>query len=80
LLVSRVVLTAAESARQAQEKKVRLNAMVAESQKLMETIYETSNKNTGFKNLPEADRLELYSLAEEMNRMLNEITKEGEAT
>jgi len=80
LFVSRVVLTAAESARQAQEKKVRLNAMVDESQKLMETIYEASNKSTGFQNLPEADRLELYSLAEEMNRKLNQIIKEGEST
>jgi len=79
LFVSRVVLTAAESAHHAQEKKVRINAMVDESQKLMETIYETSNKNTGFQNLPEVDRLELYSLAEELNRTLNQITKEGEA-
>jgi len=45
----------------------------------METIYETSNKNTGFQNLPEVDRLEIYSLAEELNRTLNQITKEGEA-
>ena len=54
--------------------------MVDESQKLMETIYEASNKSTGFQNLPEADRLELYSLAEEMNRKLNQIIKEGEST
>jgi predicted PurR-regulated permease PerM len=79
LFVSRVVLIAAESAHHAQEKKVRINAMVDESQKLMETIYENSNKNTGFQNLPEVDRLELYSLAEELNRTLNQITKEGEA-
>ena len=79
LFVSRVVLTAAESAKQAQEKKIRVQAMINESQKLMETIYETSNKNPAFKDLPEADRLELYSLAEELNRALNQITKEGEA-
>jgi predicted PurR-regulated permease PerM len=79
LFVSRMVLTAAESTKQAQEKKVQIKAMTDESQKLMETIYKTSNKNPGFQNLPEADRLELYSLAEELNRTLNQITKEGEA-
>jgi hypothetical protein len=79
LFVSRVVVNAAESARQAQEKKIQIQTMIDESQKLMETIYETSNKNPAFQALPEADRLELYSLAEELNRTLNQITKEGEA-
>jgi len=78
LFVSRVVLTAAESARQAQEKEIQINAIINESQKLMETIYETSNKNPAFKDLPEADRLELYSLAEELNRTLTQTKKEGE--
>ena len=79
LLVSRVVLTAAESAKQAENKAIQVTAMVDESQKLMETIYETSNKNPAFKDLPEADRLELYLLAEELNNTLNQITKEGQA-
>jgi len=79
LFVSRVVVTAAESARQAQEKKIRVQAMIDESQKLMEIIYETSNKNPAFQALPESDRLELYSLAEELNQTLAQITKEGEA-
>jgi predicted PurR-regulated permease PerM len=79
LFVSRVVVTAAESAKQAQEKKIQVQAMIDESQKLMETIYETSNKNPAFQALPEADRLELYSLAEELNQTLSQITKEGEA-
>jgi predicted PurR-regulated permease PerM len=78
LFVSRVVLTAAESARQAQEKESQISAIIDESQKLMETIYETSNKNPAFKDLPEADRLELYSLAEELNRTLTQTKKEGE--
>jgi predicted PurR-regulated permease PerM len=78
LFVSRVVLTAAESARQAQEKEIRINSIINESQELMETIYETSNKNPAFKDLPEADRLELYSLAEELNRTLTQTQKEGE--
>jgi predicted PurR-regulated permease PerM len=79
LFVSRVVVTAAESARQTQEKKIRVQAMIEESQKLMETIYETSNKNPAFRALPESDRLELYSLAEELNQTLTQITKESEA-
>jgi predicted PurR-regulated permease PerM len=79
LFVSRVVVTSAESARQAQEKKIQVQAMIDESQKLMETIYETSNKNPAFQALPESDRLELYSLAEELNQTLAQITKEGEA-
>jgi len=79
LFVSRVVLTAAESARQTQDKQMHVQAMIDESQKLMETIYQTSNKNPAFQALPESDRLELYSLAEELNRTLSQITKEGEA-
>jgi predicted PurR-regulated permease PerM len=79
LLVSRVVLLAAESASQAENRKIQLQAMLDESQKLMETIYETSNKNPAFRDLPEADRLELYSLAEELNQTLSQIQKEGEA-
>jgi predicted PurR-regulated permease PerM len=79
LFVSRVVLLAAESARQAENRKTQLQAMLDESQKLMETIYETSNKNPAFRALPEADRLELYSLTEELNQTLSQIKKEGEA-
>ena len=79
LFVSRVVLLAAESASQAENRKTQLQAMLDDSQKLMETIYETSNKNPAFKDLPEADRLELYSLAEEFNQTLSQIKKEGEA-
>jgi predicted PurR-regulated permease PerM len=79
LFVSRVVVTAAESARQAQEKEIQMKTIIEESQKLMETIYETSTKNPAFQHLPEADRLELYSLAEELNSTLSQVTKEGEA-
>jgi len=79
LFVSRVVLLAAESASQAENRKIQLQRMLDESQKLMETIYETSNKNPAFRALPEADRLELYSLAEELNQTLSQIRKEGEA-
>ena len=79
LFVSRVVLLAAESASQAENRKIQLQRMLDESQKLMETIYETSNKNPAFRTLPEADRLELYSLAEELNQTLSQIRKEGEA-
>jgi hypothetical protein len=73
-----VVLLAAESASQAEHRKTQLQTMLDESQRLMETIYETSNKNPAFRNLPEADRLELYSLAEEFNQTLSRIKKEGE--
>jgi predicted PurR-regulated permease PerM len=79
LFVSRVVLLAAESASQAENRKIQFQAMLDESQKLMETIYETSNKNPAFRALPEADRLELYSLTEELNQTLSQIKKEGEA-
>ena len=79
LFVSRVVLLAAESASQAENRKIQLQRMLDESQKLMETIYETSNKNPAFRALPEADRLELYSLAEALNQTLSQIRKEGEA-
>lgn len=78
LLVSRVALTAAESARNASEREVQVQSLINESQQLMQTIYETSNKNPSFKDLPEADRLEIYSLAEELNQVLGQIKKEGE--
>jgi predicted PurR-regulated permease PerM len=78
LLISRVVLTAAESARQAQEREAQVQSLMDESERLMQTIYETSNKNPAFKNLPEADRLEIYSLAEELNGLLGQINKEGQ--
>ena len=79
LFVSRVVLLAAESASQAEHRKLQFQSMLDESQKLMETIYETSNKNPAFRALPEADRLELYSLTEELNQTLSQIKREGEA-
>jgi len=78
-LMTVLVIGFAFSAAQAQEKKIRIQAMIDESQKLMEIIYETSNKNPAFQALPESDRLELYSLAEELNQTLAQITKEGEA-
>ncbi|HSA99621.1 MAG TPA: hypothetical protein VLE49_03145 [Anaerolineales bacterium] len=69
---------AAESARQAHDREVQLQALLGESQKLMQTIYETSNKNLSFREIPEADRLEIYNLAEELNQVLGQINMEGE--
>jgi len=79
LLVSRVVLTAAESNRHAQDREIQVQTLINESQQLMQTIYETSNKNPAFQRLPEPDRLEIYNLAEELNQTLGQIKKEGEA-
>ena len=79
LLVSRVVITAAESAQQAENRTRQVQSLMDASQKLMETIYETSNKNPAFQALPEEDRLEVYSLAEELNGLLSQIKQEGEA-
>lgn len=79
LLVSRVVLTAAESAKRAQSKEQEVQSLIDESQELMQTLYETSNKNPSFKELPESDRLEIYSLTEELNQLLRQLKKEGEA-
>ena len=78
LLVSRVVLTAAETAGQTEEREMRIQSLIDESQQLMQTIYETSNKNPAFRELPEADRLEIYDLAEELNQVLGQMQKEGE--
>jgi predicted PurR-regulated permease PerM len=79
LLVSRVVLTAAESARRAQDKELEVQSLIDESQEFMQTIYKISNQNPAFQNLPEADRLEIYSLTEELNQLLKQIKEEGEA-
>ena len=78
LVVSRVVLTAAESARQAQRKELQIQSLINESQDLMQKLYETSNENSSFRNLPEADRQEIYALAEELNQFLRRVKEEGE--
>jgi predicted PurR-regulated permease PerM len=78
LLVSRVVLTAAETSRQAQEKELQMQRLINESQDLMQALYETSNQNPGFRDLPEAERLEMYALTEELNRFLRQIQNQGE--
>jgi predicted PurR-regulated permease PerM len=79
LLVSRVVLTAAETGRQVQEKEMQIQSLLDESQELMQALYEASNQNPSFRNLPEADRLEMYALTEELNQFLRQIKEEGEA-
>jgi len=76
LLISRVVLITAESARQAQNKETEIKVLIDESQDLLQSIYKTSNKNPSYQDLPETDRLEIYSLAEELNQVLRETTKE----
>ena len=78
LLVSRVVLTTAENARKAQEKEIQIQSLINESQDLMQTLYETTNQNPAFRNLPESDRLEIYALTEELNQFLRRIKEEGE--
>jgi predicted PurR-regulated permease PerM len=79
LFISRVVLTAAEASQQSQAREVQVQALVNESQELMQTIYETSNQDPSFQRMPERDRLEIYNLAEELNRILGQLDKEGEA-
>jgi predicted PurR-regulated permease PerM len=78
LLVGRAILTAAESARQAQNKEAETQSLVDESQALMQTIYEASNKNPSFRDMPESDRSELFALADELNQLLGRIKNEGE--
>ena len=79
LLVSRVVLTAAENARKAQYKEAQIQSLIRESEALMQTLYENSNQNSSFQNLPEADRLEMYALTDELNQFLRQIREEGQA-
>ena len=79
LLVSRVVLTAAETARKAQEKELQMQSLIRESEALMQTLYENSNQNPSFQKLPEEERLEMYALAEELNQFLRQIREEGKA-
>jgi hypothetical protein len=78
LLISRVVLTAAETSRQAQQKELQIQSLIHESQDLMQALYETSNQNPAFRDLPEAERLEMYALTEELNQFLRQIQKQGE--
>jgi len=78
LLVSRAVLSAAEAGRQARNKEMAIQALIDENQKLMQIIYETSNRNASFQDLPETDRLEIYNLAEELNQVLGQVKEQGE--
>jgi predicted PurR-regulated permease PerM len=78
LLVSRAVVSAAESTRQGRHREMEVQALLNESQELMQTIYETSNRSSSFQNLPEKDRLEIYDLAEEFNQLLGQIKEQGE--
>jgi predicted PurR-regulated permease PerM len=52
LLISRVVLTAAENARKAQDRELQLQSLIYESEALMQTLYANSNQNPSFQNLP----------------------------
>ena len=79
LLVSRVVLTAAETARKAQDKELQMQSLIRESEELMQTLYENSNQNPSFQSLPEEERLEMYALTEELNQFLRQIREEGKA-
>jgi predicted PurR-regulated permease PerM len=80
LLVSRVVLLAAESARRTEDRKARLQTMMKESEQLMQNVYETSNRDASFQRLPEGDRMQVYNLAEELNQVLRQMGKEGEGS
>ena len=78
LFVSRAVVTAAQTAKEAQSTEQEIQSLIDESQTLMQTIYEISNKNPSFQDLPEPDRLEIYNLADELNQLLGKMRKEGE--
>jgi len=77
LFISRVVLTAAEASRQAQNKEAVIQSLLGESENLKRAIAETS-RDPDAPNLPEADRLELYALADEINQLLGQMKKDGE--
>lgn len=80
LLISRVVLTAAENARKAQDRELQIQSLIHESEELMQTLHENSNRNSAFQNLPEADRLEMYALTEDLSQFLKQIRQEGQAS
>ena len=79
LLVSRVVLTAAENARKAQDRELQIQSLIHDSEELMQSLYESSNQSTSFQNLPEEDRLEIYALTEELNQFLRQVREDGQA-
>jgi predicted PurR-regulated permease PerM len=78
LAVSRAIVSAAEANRLAQDRETSIQALIDENQTLMQSIYETSNRNPAFQDLPEADRLELYDLSEELHQVLGRIKEERE--
>jgi len=79
LLVSRVVLSTAEAGRQARARELKVQSLIEASEELRQNIYETSNQNPAFQNLPEADRLEIYQLADDLNQVLQNVREEAES-
>lgn len=79
LLVSRVVLMAAEEARRAQIREREMQALLHDGQKLMETVEEMSRPKEPLSSLPASDQEEIHAIADELNQLLTRLKKEGEA-
>jgi hypothetical protein len=79
LLVSRVVLSTVEAGRQARARELKVQSLIEVSEELRQNIYETSNQNSAFQNLPEADRLEIYQLADDLNQVLQQVREVAES-
>jgi predicted PurR-regulated permease PerM len=77
LFISRVVLTAAEASRQAQDKEKVIQSLLEESENVKQAISESS-RDPDSRSLPEGDRLELYALADEVNQLLGQMKKDNE--
>jgi predicted PurR-regulated permease PerM len=79
LLVSRVVLMAAEEARRSQVREREMQALLRDGQELMETIEEMSKPEEPLSNVPASDREEIHAITDELNQLLARLKKEGEA-
>ena len=77
LFISRVVITAAEASRQAQNKETLMQSLLDESERVKQAISENS-RDPDLPSLPEADRLELYALADEIQQLLGQMKKDNE--
>jgi archaellum component FlaG (FlaF/FlaG flagellin family) len=77
LFISRVVITAAEASRQAQNKETLMQSLLDESERVKQAISENS-RDPDSPSLPEADRLELYALADEIQQLLGQMKKDNE--
>ena len=81
LIVDRIVLSSEEANGRAQENEIGIQSLVDENQRLLKMIYAGSgNGNSPLNEVPESVRVELNSIANELDGLLQQIKNEDDVT